>query len=1124
MWLGVPVASAEPILDDSPHWYKTAVIYQVHVRSFADRNGDGIGDFPGLTERLDYIEELGATAVWVLPFYPSPLRDGGYDIADYTGIHPDYGTMRDFKRFVTEAHRRGLRVITEVVINHTSDQHAWFQRARRAKPGSKWRDFYVWSRTNQRYTDARIIFTDFESSNWTWDTTADAYFWHRFYSHQPDLNFDNLAVHDAVLRVVDFWLGMGVDGLRLDAIPYLYEREGTSCENLPETHAFLKKLRAHVDAKFPNRMLLAEANQWPEDTRAYFGDGDECHMAFNFPVMPRMYMAVQMEDRYPLVDIIGQTPDIPDNAQWALFLRNHDELTLEMVTDEERDYMYRVYAADQRARINLGIRRRLAPLLHNDRERIELLNGLLLSLPGTPIIYYGDEIGMGDNIYLGDRDGVRTPMQWSADRNAGFSTANPQKLFLPVNIDPEYRYEAVNVASQERIPNSLLLWMRRLIRLRQQHPVFGSGDIEFLLPENSRVLCFLRTDSSETILVVANLSRHAQYVELDLAEYEGATPVELFGGTAFPPIGQLPYLLTLGPHSFYWFRLTPRGPEEEPGPGGLPAITTATDWGGLFGNKRSLAVLESALPAVVANRRWFGGKDRRIADVAITTDVAIPLGGDREPARILLVDVSYTHGEPETYVLPVTFLAADAAEEFLHDHPGAGLVRVAPRGAGGLDGVICDAMAEERFTLRLLDILVSRRRIRSNNAEVRPVTTGVLRALIADVPDGEREEWMWPSLHRGEQTNTTAYFGEALALKLFRRSEPGANPDWELGRFLTERAGFPDTPAMAGALELRTDDGPVRTLAVLQEVVRNEGDGWTSFLHQLGGFYEQLPAVGRRRILQEPLPDLFSDGYAPGLAEELFGAMLGQIDTLADCTARLHIALASDTIDEPMRPQRFTPHYQRSLYQSIRNQVSRSLGMLRRRCGALSPDSRQLADELLRARQPLEDSVNLLKDLTIDGLRMRIHGDYHLGQVLFTGRQFVIIDFEGEPARSLSVRRLKRSPLRDVAGMLRSLDYAAQVSAADYCDRFNVRRTSRQTVQHAAAYWSAVASAQFLGTYLQLTSDLLVQDEQATQVLLRAFLIEKAAYELEYEMNNRPEWLPVPMRGLLALAGKRVEP
>src|SRR5437870_1097573 len=526
-----------------PLWYKDAIIYELHVRTFHDSNADGIGDFRGLMEKLDYLQELGISAIWLLPFYPSPLKDDGYDIANYLDVNPNYGTLDDFRVFLDAAHERGLRVITELVINHTSDQNPWFQKSRRAPPGSPEREVYVWSDTPEKYKDARIIFKDFETSNWSWDPIAKSYYWHRFYSHQPDLNFDNPAVHEVVERVCDFWLKLGVDGLRLDAVPYLYEREGTNCENLPETHAFLKELRQYIDKKYPGRMLLAEANQWPEDAAAYFGQGDECNMAFHFPVMPRIFMAVHMEDNYPIIDILDQTPAIPESSQWALFLRNHDELTLEMVTDEDRDYMYKVYANDPQARVNLGIRRRLAPLLWNNRRKIELLKCLLFSLPGTPIMYYGDEIGMGDNIYLGDRNGVRTPMQWSADRNAGFSRANPQRLFLPVIIDPEYHYEAINVEAQQQNLHSMLWWMKRLLQLRKSFHAFGRGSIEFFHPENRKVLVFMRRLGEEMILVVANLSRFVQFAELDFSAYKGMVPIELFGRTPFPSIGELPYFL-----------------------------------------------------------------------------------------------------------------------------------------------------------------------------------------------------------------------------------------------------------------------------------------------------------------------------------------------------------------------------------------------------------------------------------------------------------------------------------------------------------------------------------------------------------------------------------------------------
>src|SRR5579859_3155847 len=673
-------------LDDDPLWYKDAIIYELHVRAFSDSDGDGSGDFRGLLDKLPYLQELGVSAIWLLPFYPSPLRDDGYDIADYTDVNPMFGDLGDAQQFIKEAHRRGIRVITELVCNHTSDQHPWFQRARRARPGSVYREFYVWSETNQRYTDARIIFKDFEVSNWTWDQVANAYYWHRFYSHQPDLNYDNPRVKEAIFKTVDYWLELGVDGLRLDAVPYLFEREGTNCENLPETHEFLRELRHHMDSHFPNRMLLAEANQWPEDAVAYFGNGDEAQMNFHFPLMPRLFMSIRMEDRFPIVDILAQTPPIPDNSQWALFLRNHDELTLEMVTDEERDYMYRSYTQDRAARINLGIRRRLAPLLGNDRKRIELMNGLLLSLPGTPVIYYGDEIGMGDNIFLGDRNGVRTPMQWSGDRNAGFSRSNRQRLYLPVVTDPEYHYEAVNVEAQAANQHSLLSWMKRLIALRKRHRAFGRGTLELLRPENRKVLAFVRRHESEQILCIANLSRFVQYAQLDLSKFKGMVPVELFGSTELPVVGDTPYFLTLGPHSFYWFSMQPKasaqlGSDSSLTATTLPEIRVPAGWETLL-SAPAKERLENVLMRYVRQRRWFAGKARKLKSILISDSIDIRTHDGTAYLCTLLA--AYAEGDPETYMLPVAYASAAEATHIIERWPHAAIAWV--RGLRPADG------------------------------------------------------------------------------------------------------------------------------------------------------------------------------------------------------------------------------------------------------------------------------------------------------------------------------------------------------------------------------------------------------------------------------------------------------
>jgi len=1107
-------ANTNLLFADDPQWYKDAVIYELHVRAFCDSNGDGIGDFRGLAGKLDYLQELGATAIWLLPFYPSPLRDDGYDIADYTSVHANYGTLVDFKHFLREAHRRGLRVITELVVNHTSDQHPWFQRARRAPADSRERDFYVWSDTPNQYKETRIIFKDFETSNWTWDPVAKAYYWHRFYSHQPDLNFANPTVRRAIFRAMELWLDMGVDGLRLDAVPYLYEREGTDCENLPETHEALKELRRRVDRKFKNRMLLAEANQWPEYAVAYFGDGDECHMAFHFPLMPRMFMALRMEDRYPLIDILEQTPAIPESCQWALFLRNHDELTLEMVTDEERDYMYRMYAHDPQARINLGIRRRLAPLLGNDRRRIELMNGLLFSLPGTPVLYYGDEIGMGDNIYLGDRNGVRTPMQWSPDRNAGFSRANPQQLYLPAIIDPDYHYETLNVESQQNNSNSMLWWMRRLIALRRRYAAFGRGSLEFLFPENRRVLAFIRRYQEETILVVANLSRVSQYVELDLSKYKGMVPVEIFGQTDFPPIGDLTYLLTLNPHAFYWFTLERRPvaeaetaePEEE---ARIPTLTVAADWDALFEEEQKGA-LERLLPKHLSRRRWFGGKARRIKSAEIVDAVPVAYGSSK--AYVAIVHVEYTEGDPEEYVIPLTVASGERAEQILRDTPHVVLAQIVS--GEGEQWSLCGAMQEKAFCLALLQAIGGRRRFKGVQGEIVGAPARAFRKLR-----GPATLQLETSRLRAEQSNTSVLFGDRLILKLFRRLDEGLNPDLEIGAFLTE-IGFPHTPPVAGALEYRVPGRQTMTLAALQGYVTNEGDAWRFTLDSLGRYYERMLAqpvrVEELPFPQQPLPGL-AETDIPALVLEHVGSYLESARLLGQRTADLHVALASNTSDPALAPEPLTPFYQRSLYQSMRNLADQVFELLGHRLRHLPAAARPLAEKVLALEKTVLGRLRVLTQRKITGLRTRVHGDFHLGQVLWTGKDFVIIDFEGEPAHSLSARRLKRSPLRDVAGMLRSFDYAAH-GALDQQVRAGIIRPENLTGPESwAALWTAWVSAAYLKSYLAgaARGAFLPADREELGILLETFLLEKAIYEVGYELNNRPDWVALPLRGII---------
>ncbi|HEV8582842.1 MAG TPA: maltose alpha-D-glucosyltransferase [Thermoanaerobaculia bacterium] len=1109
---------------DDPLWYKDAIIYEVHVRAFFDSDGDGRGDFQGLTAKLDYLRDLGVTAIWLLPFYPSPWRDDGYDISDYTNIHPAYGTLEDFKAFLDAAHQRGLKVITELVINHTSDQHPWFQRARLAPPGSPERDFYVWSDTDRKYAGTRIIFTDTETSNWTRDPVANAYYWHRFFSHQPDLNFDNPQVQEEIFKALDFWMEMGVDGLRLDAIPYLYEREGTYNENLPETHAFLKKLRTHVDARFHARMLLAEANQWPEDSIAYFGDpatgGDECHMAFHFPVMPRLFMAVRMEDRYPIIDILQQTPPIPEKAQWAIFLRNHDELTLEMVTDEERDYMYRVYAADRDQRINVGIRRRLAPLLGTDRRRIELLNGLLFSLPGTPVLYYGDEIGMGDNFYLGDRNGVRTPMQWSADKNAGFSRTNPQRLYLPVIVDPEYHFEAVNVEAQQANPHSLLWWTRRLIALRKRHPAFSRGALEFLQPENHRVLAFLRRFGDETLLVVANLSRFAQYAELDLAPFAEMTPFELFGRSPFPRIGSGGYGMVLSPHSFLWFSLvrdpTQFGRARQGAPAGtlmkarIPALTVEGPWRSCLEGKGGRD-LEAALLEVLPSRGWFGGTARTLRGVEISEVIPID-----EAAVIALLEVSYGDIEAETYALPLAFVP-DSDSKLVRRLRRAGSPPVVARLQSDVPegtGLLYDPFGEAGFSRRLLEAIASGGRFRGQRSELVATPSPVF-------PEIDKNAGLETAMLRTGQTKTSVRFGDRLVLKLFHKLEPGVNPDLEIGRFLTAQTDFRHVPRIAGTLEIRERRSEPMTLGILREYVANEGDAWGYTLDALGRYFDRVRIDPTPvPIPTEPLLELAGRAIAADDLERI-GTYLPIAQLLGERTAELHIALASGR-EKEFEPEPFSELYQRSLYDSMRSLTKKNFRLLRQRLKDLPEAVRETAERVLAAEDRIVERLRRLTARRLAAERIRIHGDYHLAQVLYTGRDFVILDFEGESSRSLSERRLKRSPFRDVAGMVRSFQYAAYVKLFEEASAGMAANESLAALESWALYWERWVSAAFLQAYLRRAqgASFLPPTAEEGAILLDSYLLERAVYELGSELSNRPEWVQIPLRGIRQTLGE----
>ena len=1103
------------MLPDDPLWYKDAIIYQLHVKAFYDSNGDGIGDFRGLIGKLDYLRDLGVTAIWLLPFYPSPLKDDGYDIADYYTVNPSYGTLDDFKDFLNEAHLRGLRVITELVINHTSDQHPWFQRARRAPPGSPLRSFYVWSDTSERYSAARVIFKDFEPTNWTYDPLAKQYFWHRFYSHQPDLNFDNPAVQEAVLDVLDFWLGMGVDGLRLDAVPYLYEREGTNCENLPETHVYLKSLRSHIDARYRDRMLLAEANQWPEDAAAYFGNGDECHMNFHFPLMPRLFMSLQMEDRFPIIDILDQTPAIPEQCQWATFLRNHDELTLEMVTDEERDYMYRMFATDPRARINLGIRRRLAPLLGGSRRKTELITMLLFSLPGSPVIYYGDEIGMGDNFYLGDRNGVRTPMQWSPDRNAGFSRANPQEVYLPVVIDPEYHYEAVNIENQERNLSSLLWWMRRVISMRKRFRAFSRGTTEFLPVENGKVIVIIRRFEEETMLVVANLSRFAQVAELDLSAFAGQTPVEVFSRNPFPVIKpQAPYVFTLGSQDIYWFALQPVS-NAVPGAAEYvpPLMVEFAGLEGLLDGVFTESFQNRILPAYLNTCRWFGGKARGIRVCRIAERFAL---GDAAPVQVLLIDVTYFDGGIETYLLPLQSATGQAAAAVRQEAGQAVVARFIEK-ESGLEGVVFDAVHDERFRADLFELISEQQSRRAMGGLVGGFRG---RALPADA-----ETSSVPSrVLNAEQSNTSIVYQNRWFLKLYRRIEEGINPDAEILRFLSERGQFENVPPLGGSIEYRRPRGATRVLGLLLGFVPNEGDLWTRSLDSLGRYYERVLEV-RPDPAAIPPPALFAPTESPG--EFLKGLIGGvhpeRVRQLGDCTARMHMALAGDDTEADFAPELFTQHYQRSVYQSMRAALRRTIGGLQQRNPAVDEEGRKLVLDFIASEKAILSCYSILLSKSIHCSKIRTHGDFHLGQVLNTGKDFVVIDFEGEPTRPLSERKMKRCALRDVAGMIRSFHYAAHTALSLH--QQTVRPEDVPLLEPWGDHWAAWISSVYLRSYLETAAGAVFVPDRPEDVetLIDAFLLEKAVYEVNYELNNRPKWLAIPLRGIQQILKERAQ-
>jgi maltose alpha-D-glucosyltransferase/alpha-amylase len=1098
-----------------PLWYKDALIYEVHVRAFYDSNGDGVGDFPGLTDKLPYLQDLGVTCLWLLPFYPSPLRDDGYDIADYTSINPIYGTLEDFRRLVDEAHRRNIRVLTELVINHTSDQHPWFQRARHAPKGSPERNYYVWSDTDEQYAGTRIIFIDTEKSNWTFDPVAGQYFWHRFFSHQPDLNLDNPEVLEAVIDVMRFWLDMGVDALRLDAIPYLIEREGTINENLPETHAVLKHIRRALDAQYEGRVLLAEANQWPSDVRAYFGRGDECHMAFHFPLMPRMFMGLRQEERHPIVEIMNQTPEIPPTCQWAIFLRNHDELTLEMVTDEERDYMYAQYAADPQMRLNLGIRRRLAPLMENSRRRIELMNSLLFSMPGTPVIYYGDEIGMGDNVYLGDRNGVRTPMQWSSDRNGGFSRCDPGRLYLPAIMDPVYGYDAINVEAQERAPFSLLHWMKRMIALRKQHQVFGRGSIQFIPTANRKVLTYVRRYKDESVLCIANLARTVQPVEIPLGEFAGLTPVEMLGQTQFPRIGANPYFLTLAPYGFYWFQLqevvvpitsrTVTAPEE---PVAVPSLFAGVVWDSLLDGSMREIVEKHALVPFLERQRWFGAKARGLTRAHFVDWTTLRRGA--HPAFLAIVEARYRDGGHERYMLPLAMSSDREARTIEESYPGALLARI----TGARKGALYDGLYDDGTCATLLASIQEERTI--------AMQQGTLQAdNLSLTPDRAPADTLAPITRTSwDQSNTSVVFGRRLIMKLFRRVEAGPNPDLEIGEFLTEHQ-FTRVPPLMGSISYASGADLPASVAMLQEFVPNQGNGWQVTIDELGRYFERVASHPSPADASIDVAHAWTFGQVPDpprQVSEAISAYLATADVLGRRTGELHVTLASNT-NPAFAPEVLDAPQMRAASEAMRHRAEAHLNLLHDALPSLDDAIQRDARQVLQERDTLLQQFEDLRHAAAHQTLIRCHGDYHLGQILVTEGDIMILDFEGEPARPLDERRAKASPLKDVAGMLRSFGYATLTAQGAVTQ---LRPEDAPRLAPWASLWESWVSAAFLRAYLAATrgATFLPPTQERLEAVLRAYMLEKALYELAYELNNRPAWLHIPLTGLLRLRAR----
>lgn len=1083
-----------------PLWFKDAIIYEVSVRGFFDSNGDGIGDFPGLIQKLDYLEDLGINTIWLLPFYPSPLKDDGFDVTEHCDIHPDYGTLADFRLFLKESHKRGIRVITELILNHTSDQHVWFQKARKSKASSRYRDYYVWSDTTEKYKEARVMFMDEETSNWTWDNEAKAYFWHRFYRHQPELNFENPEVQLEMIKVVDFWMKMGVDGFRLPSVPFLFEQEGTNCENLPQTHTFLKRLRSHIDKHYEGRILIAEANLWPEDSAEYFGEGKECHMNFHYPLMPRLFLGLRTEDTYPIIDIIEQTPVTPPNSQWALFLRNHDEIGLDMVTEEEKDYLFKAYANDPGTKHNLGIRRRLAPLLNNDRRKIELLYTILFSLPGTPVLYYGDEIGMGDNVYLGDRFGVRTPMQWNMNINAGFSEANPQKLYLPVISDPVYRYESVNVATQDENPSSLMWWIKNVLAMRKRLNVFGRGDLHFIESSNSKVLCFARSYEKQNIIVVANLSQFSQATTLDLKSFKDCDITEVFSQNQFMSVTDGEYPITIGPYGYFWFQAD-ASEKKDPASAASELFLYKSDlsWERLFSNYNEVRVLErKILQPFMKKCRWFGGKARAITKLSMHKVIKLKVETDTH--FLTIIEVHYVNGLPELYFLPMSFAPSDTLFDKVEYTAQSVICRAEIQGKVGF---ILDSSYDRTFRDYLFTSMDRKVRIKDEDG-----TLEFNSSVFAKLNSSKVES----KILKADQSNTAIIYNDEYFFKFYRKIEQEINPELEIVRFLSENSSFRNAPKYAGSVEYRDNDGNTTVFGLLQEKVENQGDSWVMTIDSVGRFYERVMAKAKK----EKIPKLVNKAAikfedAPELIQEFIGrGFYERVVRLGQRTAEMHLAMASDKSNPAFVPEYFTANYQRSLYSSLRKLTRDRFKLLEQSLDKLNAETKELAVKVLAMEDQVLECFSEVYKTRISAIKTRIHGDYHLGQVLFTGKDFIIIDFEGEPGFSFSERRLKKNPLKDVAGMMRSFHYAA---FGKIMLNENYREKDIEFLVQWAEQWQHYVSRFYLGAYLEkmgMDKVLSHQDE----ILIRTYLIEKAIYELGYELNGRPDWVNIPLRGI----------